>query len=148
MDVNRSQVHRQLRAQDIYREAMVDHVRRTRSRVHEARAEGLEKTARRPQPQQAGPQADTSPVGPERDRKDRIDISEQLHARVQAARIDAASEEAKRPVLQRLQHAYRTGKLNTPERVERAAENMLNGLEAPPEKAERGIQLNDSFLQD
>lgn len=143
MDVNRSQGNQHLRAQDRYREAMVDLVRRTRGKVQQARQEAV----RTSQEHAASRRADAHDgIDVEARRaadssRDKIDISEDLHARVLSTGTDQA-DEANRPKIERLKQAYRNGTLNTPERVERAADNMLRGADQPaddarPERAER-----------
>lgn len=139
MDVNRSQSTNHLRAQERYREAMVDLVRRTRGKVQEAREEAVRNSAedaaaRRTETTE---RMDVESRPAATDRRDRIDISETLHARVRAAGVEEA-DEAVRPQVERLKHAYRTGTLNTPERVERAAENLLRN--AAPEAADRAAE--------
>ena len=165
MDVNRSQGNGN--AQQRYRDAMVDLVRRTRGKVHAAREEAVRSTTERAPDQEieARTEADRrdrveiSPEQQERiqhhrisnhrednadekppvaqlgteakpagepDSRDRVDISRGLHARVQAARIDNAEGDDRMKV-ERLRMAYESGALNTPERIERSAENILRG---------------------
>jgi hypothetical protein len=110
---------------------MVDLVRRTRSLVHQAREEALRTSAEQAATRRAEVEERVeSSRAPATERKDRVDISEHLRAHVQTARTDEA-DEAVRPKIEELQRAYRNGRLNTPERVERAAENLLRQEREP-----------------
>ncbi|MEM7306780.1 MAG: hypothetical protein AAF682_08920 [Planctomycetota bacterium] len=84
-------------------------MRRTRSKVQHARQE-----AARTDDEVESPQGD------------RIDISPESLERARTA-LAGGDDDGSRPKIERLKHAYRSGNLHSPERLERAAERILQG---------------------
>ena len=115
MDINNTHGNQDIRAQQRYREAMVELVRRTRGRVQAAREEAANTVSER------AAQQEIEITAPER--RDRIDISNQMHEHVQAAGRDGAADSSAK--VERLREAHRNGTLNTPERIDRAARSLL-----------------------
>ena len=132
MDIGKNTPSGVQRAHQRYRDAMVDLIRRTRSKVQHERHEAArtrqaaaedartEATERRERLEQA-----RSKMAESR-QADRIDISPESQERVRTA-LAEGDDEVQRPKIERLKHAYRTGKLFSPERLEAAAERMLQG---------------------
>lgn len=83
----------------------------TRNRVREADASRREVAQERIE--QARAEAETA--------RDRIEIS----ARARAAAASETSHDDRRAALERLRQDYKEGRLNTPERAQRAAESIL-----------------------
>ena len=134
MDVNRSNASGSREAQQRYREAMVELVRRTRSSLQDARQEvvqgGRERAAVRTNESVQPREVETSPAD---QRRDRVDISEDSLARMRPI-LGGEESDTQRPKIERLKQAYQNGRLNSPERFELAAQRMLQGaIEAPVE---------------
>jgi hypothetical protein len=117
MDINNTQGNQNIRAQERYREAMVELVRRTRGRVQAAREQAANTVSERTARQEID-------VRPASERGDRVDISNAMQERVQAAGLGSAAEDSNAKV-ERLREAHRNGTLNTAERIDRAARNLL-----------------------
>lgn len=132
MDLNPTHGTRSPQAHERYREAMADLVRRTRDKVQDAR-DSAQETSERTATRRAEAQVHAhharrraSLAGSDAAaRVDTVEISGDVAALAQAAPEDG--DEAVRSKVERLKEAYRAGTLHTPERVERAAQNLLRG---------------------
>ncbi len=147
MNVGNSHGSGSSQAHERYREAMADLLRRTRARVQSARqaavrhGQEVSENRRAESKERANversPQRHADQGAPERpnsgaNTRDRVDISNAAMARIHEM-LDHGGEEHRRERVERLRRAFHSGTLNNPERMERAAERILNAR--PPELA-------------
>ena len=145
MDVGRSNSSGPSQAHQRYREAVADLFRRTRARVQSARqdaarigeelgenrqVESRERSNVERSPQRPNGVPEVHRRGPQGG--DRVDISNASMERI-SEMLEREGDEGERAKVARLKHAFHSGNLNNPERMERAAQRMLDNH--PPEFA-------------